>query len=188
MEFTEPVREKALRHAVEAGMKRYPYFAVKIVRCAENWVLEENNRSFVISPENKTVCLGSEEANGYLVDFAYEGNAVSIDMSHYIADGTGMTPLFKTIAWHYLKESIRRQNWMPRISGFPGVTFRRRRKTAAFRNASFMTGTLPCRMPSRPWPPAGGRWAGRRRRYRFRSAGPDAVPGFPGASAGSFDG
>ena len=104
MEFTEPVREKALRHAVEAGMKRYPYFAVKIVRCAENWVLEENNRSFVISPENKTVCLGSEEANGHLVAFAYEENAVSIDMSHYIADGTGMTPLFKTIAWYYLKE------------------------------------------------------------------------------------
>lgn len=129
MEFTEPVREKALRHAVEAGMKRYPYFAVKIVRCAENWILEENNRPFVISPENKTVCLGSEEANGHLVAFAYEGNAVSIDMSHYIADGTGMTPLFKTIAWYYLKESIRRQNWMPRISGFPGVTFRRRRKT-----------------------------------------------------------
>ena len=98
MEFTEPVREKTLRHAVEAGMKRYPYFAVKIVRCAENWVLEENNRPFVILPENKTVCLGSEEANGHLVAFAYEGNAVSIDMSHYIADGTGMTPLFKTIA------------------------------------------------------------------------------------------
>ena len=69
MEFTEPVRETALRHAVEAGMKRYPYFAAKIVRCGENWVLEENNRPFVLSPENKTVwswLRGSKRTSGCL--------------------------------------------------------------------------------------------------------------------------
>lgn len=102
VELKEKVEETALRNAVETGMKRYPYLAVRLQKEEEAYVLAENDLPFVISQDGHAVCLASEESNWHLVAFSFEDRNLNIDISHFLVDGTGLVPLVKTITYYYL--------------------------------------------------------------------------------------
>ena len=101
--LTEPVDEQALRSALSKAAQRYPYFAVRLSRRGEEYVLESNDLPFVVSPDGSTVTLGSAESNFHIFAFAYEGCRIYLDASHFFTDGNGMFPFLKTLLYYYLR-------------------------------------------------------------------------------------
>jgi len=102
IELAEPVDRQALEQAVRKAAERFPYFAVKMARRGQEYVLEPNGRPFVISPEGRCATLGTEESNGHMFAFAFDGNRIYADTSHFITDGVGKFPFIKTVLYYYL--------------------------------------------------------------------------------------
>jgi len=102
IELTEPVDRQALEQAVRKASERFPYFAVKMVLKGSEYVFKPNARTFVISPEGRCVTLGSEESNDHMFAFAYDGNRIYVDTSHFVTDGVGKYPFIKTVLYYYL--------------------------------------------------------------------------------------
>ncbi len=101
--LTEPVDVLALEHALGKAAVRFPYFAVRLVRRASEYFMEPNALPFVISPEGRTVTLGSAESNFHLFAFAHDGCRLYVDTSHFLTDGNGLFPYLKTILYYYLR-------------------------------------------------------------------------------------
>ncbi len=104
LELTEDVDTDALQYAAEKVKIRYPYFSVKIRQKEESYVLEENDKPFVISLDGTPKCLGSAESKEHLLAFAKDGNRIFLDVSHFIADGNGITPVVKTMLYYYIEK------------------------------------------------------------------------------------
>lgn len=126
IELTEPVDRQALEQAVAKAAEKFPYFAVKMVLKGSEYLFEPNDRPFVISPEGRCVTLGSEESNEHMFAFAYDGNRIYVDTSHYITDGVGKFPFIKTVLYYYLSalhpdEAFDTQTVAPVGSGAPEV-------------------------------------------------------------------
>ena len=100
--LTEPVDVPALREALGKAALRFPYYAVKLVQCASEYRMEANELPFVLSPEGRTVTLGTRESNYHLFAFAWDGCRLYIDTVHFITDGNGLFPFLKTILYYYL--------------------------------------------------------------------------------------
>ena len=100
--MTEPVDPAALRAALKPTAARYPYFAVKLVRRASEYVMEPNPLPFVVSPGGKTVALGTAESNHHLFAFAWNGRRLYLDTTHFVTDGNGLFPFLKTLLYYYL--------------------------------------------------------------------------------------
>ena len=102
IELTEPVDRQTLEQAARKAAKRFPYFAVKMERRGTEYVLKPNDRPFMISPEGQCVTLGGEESNEHMFAFAYDGNRMYVDTSHFITDGVGKYLFIKTVLYYYL--------------------------------------------------------------------------------------
>ena len=101
--LTEPIDGQALRLALSKSAQRYPYFAVRLSRRGEEYVMEPNELPFVVSPHGGTVTLGSAESNFHVFAFAYEGCRIYLDTSHFFTDGNGMFSFLKTLLYYYLQ-------------------------------------------------------------------------------------
>lgn len=100
MNFT--VEQKILSKAVSEAMERYPYFSVRPVRCENSIILEQNENPVPVFPDDRKVTLGTEESLGHLLYFGSMENKIFLNASHYIADGTGILPLLKTVLYLYV--------------------------------------------------------------------------------------
>jgi hypothetical protein len=103
VEFYEDINPEALQYAVKQVQKRYPYFSVKIEKEGESFILAENDLPFVITADEKPVCLNSKASNMHLLAFAWKERTVWIDISHFICDGNGVAPLVKTLVYYYVE-------------------------------------------------------------------------------------
>ena len=103
VEFYEDISPEALHYAVNQVQKRYPYFSVKIEKEGEAFVLAENSLPFVITADEKPVCLNSAASNGHLLAFAWKERTIWVDISHFICDGNGLAPLVKTLIYYYVE-------------------------------------------------------------------------------------
>lgn len=99
----DPVDPQILEEAIRKAAVRYPYFAVRLERRGEEYVMVLNELPFVLSPNGGTVTLGTEESNGHLFAFAWDGCRFFADASHFITDGNGLFPFLKTILYYYVK-------------------------------------------------------------------------------------
>ena len=104
IEFNDPIDKDALRYAIDKVQIRYPYFSVRLEKEGEEYVLRENSEPFMLSEGNAAICLNSPESNHHLVAFAYKDDLMSIDCSHFIADGAGVLPMFQTLAYYYIEK------------------------------------------------------------------------------------
>ena len=98
----EPVDLLTVQKAVDTAAARFPYYAVKLARRGEEYVFLPNPLPFVVSPEGRTVVLGSEQSNYHLFAFACDGCHLYMDSTHFITDGQGSFPFFKAILYYYL--------------------------------------------------------------------------------------
>ncbi len=90
-----------LRYAVDRCAERYPYFCVQLEKKDGDWVLAPNERPVVLSDSREGTRLGSEEANGHLMAFSYNGGWINFDISHAITDGTGAYEVVRTLLYYY---------------------------------------------------------------------------------------
>lgn len=104
IEFNDDINPEALQYAVKQVQKRYPYFSVQIEKEGESFVLVDNNQSFVITADEKPVCLNSDTSNNHLLAFAWKEHTIWIDISHFICDGNGLAPLVKTLVYYYVEQ------------------------------------------------------------------------------------
>lgn len=121
IDFKETIRREALEKAIADGMKRYPYFSVRMERDGEHIVFAHNPLPMVLLEDGGRVCLGSQASNFHLVAFACEDRTLYIDISRFIADETGAMPLVKTVVYAYLLNAYGDQCSVPdiRLPGEP---------------------------------------------------------------------
>ena len=102
--MTEPINPDILRKAADMAIIRYPYFAVKLIRSNEEYIMIPNNEPLVISSEGKAITLGGDASNHHLMALAYDKDSIYIDTSHFITDGNGIFPFIKkkTLLYCYL--------------------------------------------------------------------------------------
>lgn len=93
-----------LSRSVKRVMVRYPYFCVLPEREGESLVLRYNKSPVPVFPDDRSVTLGSKESEGHLISFGCKDKTVFIDVSHYLADGMGVTPLMKSLLCLYVSE------------------------------------------------------------------------------------
>jgi len=126
VELAALVDRQVLELAVRKAAERFPYFAVKMVREGSEYVFEPNSRPFVIAPEGRCVTLGTEESNDHMFAFAFDGNRIFVDSTHFITDGVGKFPLIKAVLHEYLSavhpdEAFATQTTAPAGSGEQGM-------------------------------------------------------------------
>ena len=102
VKMTEPINPDILRKAADIAIIRYPYFAVRLICRNEEYIMIPNNEPLVISPEGMAITLGGDESNHHLMALAYDKDAIYIDSSHFIMDGSGQFPFIKTLLYCYL--------------------------------------------------------------------------------------
>ena len=68
IKLTEPVEPAALAQAASFAASRFPYFAVKLVRDGEQFILEQNDAPFVITHGIRPVRLNSAQSGGVSVE------------------------------------------------------------------------------------------------------------------------
>lgn len=102
LDFREPVQIAAMEQAAAQTARRFPYFAVQLIRQGETYRMARNNAPFVFADGGRPIRLNSEESNGHLVAFAVEGNRLFLDTSHFITDGNGVFPFIRTLLYSYL--------------------------------------------------------------------------------------
>jgi len=104
MVLTEVVDPELLQKAVDAILKRFPMFKVRL-KSGFFWnYLDYNERPFTVLPLPHRVCgrLSPKENNGYLFQIYYRNKMVALEMFHALADGTGALTLIKSIVYEYL--------------------------------------------------------------------------------------
>ena len=106
VEITEPIDGAILRKAVDTSIRRYPYFSIELVLTEDDIFhkVMPNSRPIVIVDGAAPVLLNSEESNRHLLALAYVGNTVYFDVSHSLADASGMMEFIKTTLYYYLCE------------------------------------------------------------------------------------
>ncbi len=96
-----------MQEAVNRSIKRYPYFAMKVVREGEEYKTEENTLPLIVYRGKEVYALGSKEVNYHMLAIRYESSEIDFMVSHVITDGGGFFPFIKTVLYYY--ESIRRR-------------------------------------------------------------------------------
>ncbi|MEE1158828.1 MAG: hypothetical protein UHS51_05345, partial [Atopobiaceae bacterium] len=94
----------ALRNAVDATMKRYPYFCVELQKENGQLVFVENHRPVVISHSMRGVELNSEDSNFHMIAFCRQDNWITLDVFHGMTDGTGAYEVIRTLLYYYCSE------------------------------------------------------------------------------------
>ena len=104
IKLRDEIVPEILDNAVKKCMERYPYFCVELKKKDGKWILAENRKPVVVNNSENIVTLGSEEANGHMIAFSYNGNWINIGMSHAVTDGTGIYEVFRTLLYYYCSE------------------------------------------------------------------------------------
>lgn len=92
----------ALEYAVNTAIKRYPYFAVKIIESDGELITEKNELPVKVFKGKLNYPLGSKDVNYHIVAVSYIDNKINFYISHVITDGAGFTPFLKSVLYYYL--------------------------------------------------------------------------------------
>ena len=98
----EDVDPAALRFAANEAIKRYSYFAMRVVKDAEELLCVPNGLPLAVYEGPEVYALGSEQVNYHLIALSYCENNIYFYASHVITDGGGFFPFIKTILYYYL--------------------------------------------------------------------------------------
>ena len=93
-----------LLKAVNAAMKRYPYFCVYPQKNGDSIQLQFNEAPVPVFKDGRCVVLGTKESSGHLLVFGCEKRRIILHASHYIADGMGISPLLMSVLYLYISE------------------------------------------------------------------------------------
>ena len=83
-----------LKHAVNVAIKRYPYFAVRVVLGEDGgYDFQHNDKDVIVmKTPTKLPHLGCEEVNGHLLYVDCDGRDIYFNISHSMCGGRGLLP------------------------------------------------------------------------------------------------
>ena len=91
--------------AMQKTIKRYPYFAFRIVRTENGYDKTENQLPIIVKDSfSEELVLGSEAVNFHWVAAACEGRRLKLVVHHMIADGRSAMRFYKTLLYCYISE------------------------------------------------------------------------------------
>ena len=91
--------------AMQKTIKRYPYFAFRIVRTENGYDKTENQLPIIVMNSfSEELVLGSEAVNYHWVAAACEGRRLKLAIHHMIADGRSAMRFYKTLLYCYFSE------------------------------------------------------------------------------------
>ena len=91
--------------AMQKTIKRYPYFAFRIVRTENGYDKIENQLPITVKDSfSEEIVLGSDAVNYHWVAAACEGKRMNLVIHHMIADGRSAMRFYKTLLYCYVSE------------------------------------------------------------------------------------
>ncbi len=90
-----------LYDAAQTAIRRYPYYAIRVVRSGEEYLTEPNPLPIAVYEGKKVFPLGGKEVNGHMIALSYSGRELYFQFSHVIGDGAGFFPFVKTTLYYY---------------------------------------------------------------------------------------
>lgn len=91
--------------AMQKTIKRYPYFAFRIVRTENGYDKIENQLPIIVKDSfSEEIVLGSEAVNFHWIAAACEGRQLKLVVHHMIADGRSAMRFYKTLLYCYVSE------------------------------------------------------------------------------------
>lgn len=113
-----PVQPDILRDAVNAAIKRYPYFAVRLsVDARGGFVLSPNERPvMLVETSDQMPMLGSPQTNGHLLFVDYKGKNIYFNISHALAGARGYMPWVFTTIYAYVRQCFGMEVDAPEIN------------------------------------------------------------------------
>ena len=91
--------------AMQRTIKRYPYFAFRIIRTENGFDKIENPLPIIVKDSfSEELVLGSEDVNYHWVAAACEGRQLKLVIHHMIADGRSAMRFYKTLLYCYFTE------------------------------------------------------------------------------------
>ena len=91
--------------AMQKTIKRYPYFAFRIVRTENGYDKIENQLPITVKDSfSEEIVLGSDAVNYHWVAAACEGKRMNLVIHHMIADGRSAMWFYKTLLYCYVSE------------------------------------------------------------------------------------
>ena len=103
--LTDEVDCGVMYSAMQKTIKRYPYFAFRIIRTENGYDKIENQLPIVVKDSfSEEIVLGSEDVNYHWIAAACEGRRLKLVIHHLIADGRSAMRFYKTLLYCYLCE------------------------------------------------------------------------------------
>lgn len=103
--LTDEIDCGLMGHAMQKTIKRYPYFAFRIIRTEKGYDKIENQLPIVVKDSfSDQLVLGSEDVNYHWIAAACEGRRLKLVIHHIIADGRSAMRFYKTLLYCYLCE------------------------------------------------------------------------------------
>lgn len=98
-----PVREDVLRTAAEKAIRRFPYYARRVMINDRNaYELIPCEKPVTVSKDDHIVELGTGETNDLLFAITYDGSSIYFNFSHTFCGGCGAMRWIKSTLWYYL--------------------------------------------------------------------------------------
>ena len=103
--LSDEIDQSVMDHAMQKTIKRYPYFAFRIVKTEAGFDKIENPLPIVVKDSfSEELVLGSEAANYHWIAAACEGRRLKLAVHHMIADGRSAMRFYKTLLYCYISE------------------------------------------------------------------------------------
>lgn len=97
----ENVSPEALKKALDAVLRIYPYLALTVVKQDRTYVLAENGLDFVIRRTLDRVEPSTKAGNFHAVTVCYEGRNLVFYVDHVLTDGLGWKMVLQTFFYYY---------------------------------------------------------------------------------------
>ncbi|MBR6165213.1 MAG: hypothetical protein IKQ45_04725 [Clostridia bacterium] len=101
----DPVDGEILRSAVEAVRTRFPYFCVRASIRGKDAVPVPNDLPMTVRNTWDPISFNTEAANFHLAAWKYKGRRLAFEISHSLADGTGILPYVQSVLCLYLSKA-----------------------------------------------------------------------------------
>ena len=103
--LTEEIDCGLMYDAMQKTIRRYPYFAFRIIRAENGFDKIENSLPIVVKDSfSEEIILGSETVNYHWIAAACEGRRLKLVVHHLIADGRSAMRFYKTLLYCYFSE------------------------------------------------------------------------------------
>lgn len=117
VKMKDEVDINVLRHAANVAIKRYPYFAVRVVLGEDGGYdfIPNSDEVVVMETTSSLPLLGSDEVNQHLLYIDCSGCDIYFNISHSMCGGRGLMPWVMTNVYEYVVEKYNVQPDAPGI-------------------------------------------------------------------------